>query len=263
MEAKLQEKDKQHEIDLLKQKVAHLEKDNKELKAYIKSGNLAPTYNISVKKYIQKNYSDAPALGKLELSDYAMLTYEPEVSKKSGKKKKVTDNDSNEDMDDVMNNKLIQILIYNYNNNTLHKFFGDFIVKNYKKEDPSQQAIWNSDVSRLTYIIKELLYNNIESRWSSDFKGVKTKNYIITPLLKYIRKCIDEYWIRSVDSFKELDTKSLETLQMDLIILQKIKKEIDNHTLADDIVKFIAPEFYMSKGSDKLIEYFIDEEVNV
>lgn len=283
VEAKLQEKDKdlktkeletnkQHEIELLKQKVEYLEKNNQELKAFIKSGKFGPTYNISIKKYIQQNYSDAPPLERLETTEYAKLTYEPDINNNTIQKIQIQDNVSNNsnnfndnDSDDEdKNDNLMLILIYNYNNNTLHKFLGDFIVKNYKKEDPAQQSIWNSDVSRLTYIIKELLSNNIESRWSADYKGTKTKNYIITPLLKYIRRCIDEFWIKSVNMFKELDIRSLENLQKNLVTLQKIKKDIDDNILTNNIVKLIAPEFYMNKeDNDKIIECFMNEDIEI
>ena len=268
LEQKLCDKDKEIEIKLLQQKLAQYEKDNnkldreiKELKSFIKSGKFGQTYNISIKKYIQQNYSDAPSLDKLEYTQYAKLTYEPD-DKKSNNNKDNDSIDSDKETDQEKNEKLIYTLIHHYNNDTLYKFLGDFIIKNYKKEDPSTQAIWNSDVSRLTYIIKELMANNIESQWNADYKGVKTKGLIITPLLKFIKKSIDDYWMENIDNIKILDTKELESLQRNLIILQKIKKEIRTNVLADNIVKFIAPDFYMNKGDEKLIEHFIDEDIN-
>ena len=104
----------------------------KELKEYIK--NTKPsntTYNISVKNYVQKNYANAPALKKLD--DYGFIKYD---------------------------DKLLDTIGYQYRNKILDKYLGDFLIGFYKKEDPAEQAIWNSDVSRLTYVIKELLVNN-------------------------------------------------------------------------------------------------------
>lgn len=261
-QTKLQEKDKETEIQLLKQKNDFLEKEIKELKAFIKSGKCAPTYNISVKKYIQQKYSDAPHLEKLDHNIYAQLVYEHNHNNGIT----VNNNVNNDDAEIISNgyianenDKLISLLVYSYNNDTLQNFLGDFIIKNYKKENPSQQAIWNSDVSRLTYVIKELLSSNTESQWHADYKGVKTKNYIITPLLKHIRQCIDEYWIKSIDSFKTLDIRSLEHLQHELVVLQRIKKDIDNNVLSCNIIKYIAPEFYMNKfdNNGKLIDFEI------
>lgn len=263
-EKELQEKDKETEIKLLKQELNHLKNDNKklgtfceELKQFISSGRAGSIYNISVKKYIQQNYSDAPHLATLPFSEYAKLSHEPYLKSNDDNQDDI--DDSEESIDE--NDKLIMMLIHNYNNNILHEFLGNFIIGYYKKEDPSQQAIWNSDVSRLTYIIKELFSNNIESQWNADYKGVKTNHYVITPLLKHIRKCIDEYWIKSVDSFKNLDIKSLEALQHELILLGKIKQDISNNTLANNIIKYMAPEFYMNKGNDivEVSTRFIDK----
>ncbi|QKF94856.1 zinc finger C2H2-type protein [Fadolivirus algeromassiliense] len=180
-----------------------------------------PTVNnnyISVKNYVQQNFPDAPALEGVK--DYAKLTFE--------------DND------------LIDTLIYNYENEILHRYLGKFIIGYYKKDDPSEQSLWTSDVSRLTYVIKELLESN-KSIWSHDFKGVKVKLCIVNPLLRYIRKCIDDYWIVNLDHMKSLDTKELVKLQEKFISLQKIKKDIGNEMIANNIIRFIAPHFYMEK----------------
>src|SRR5438876_510739 len=78
------------------------------------------------------------------------------------------------DFNDISQNKndhdFLKLLSYQFNNNSLDKFFGDFIIKHYKKDDPAKQSIWNSDLSRLNYVVKELLANN-NSSWNSDPKG--------------------------------------------------------------------------------------------
>jgi hypothetical protein len=56
--------------------------------------------------------------------------------------------------------------------------------------------------------------NNNKSIWNHDYKGVNTKNYIIDPLLKYIKVQIDEYWINNIDNFKDADIKKLKELQL-------------------------------------------------
>jgi|688.fasta_scaffold234011_1 hypothetical protein len=233
-----QELMKSKEIELenkfLKEKNIFLDQEIKELKDFITSGKGGNTiYNISVKTYVQKNYPNAPVL--LGIDDYDKLTYE--------------------------NDDLIDTLVYNYNNTCLHKYFGNFIVKYYKKDDPSKQSMWSSDISRLTYIIKELLVNN-ESIWNHDYKGVKIKKYIITPLLKYIKTYIDEYWISHLDNFKKLNLEHLINYQKTYQSLYKIKKDIDNDNLSDDIIRYIAPHFSMDKQiqNNNMLEYFIDQE---
>lgn len=170
------------------------------------------TYNISIINYIQKNYSDAPYLSKLD--DYSII-----------------DSD----------NSLINTLIYHHNHDMLPHCIGNLLVKYYKKEDPSQQSIWNSDASRLTYVIKELLANN-QTSWNRDSKGLKTKEYIIIPMLNYIKQYICDYIDKSTSNISNLTTKQCTKIVEEQVKLGLIIQYI-NTNLAEDIVKYIAPYF--------------------
>lgn len=236
LEKELDDKNKEIEKknkEIEKKENEYLKKQNKILIDLIKSGKIGTTYNLSVKNYVQKNYSDAPALEGLE--NYAQITFEDE--------------------------DFIGTLVYNYNNGILHKYIGNFLIKHYTKENPSEQSIWNSDTSRLTYIIKELLSDN-KTCWNHDYKGVKTKTRIICPLLRYIKKTLNEYWMNNIDKFKMMETKKLESIQSTFITIHKIKKDIDNGLLASDVVKYIAPHFYMNRNDidDEFNGNFIDTE---
>lgn len=258
---------KEREIELENK---FLKKQNEELKAYIKSnkyGSTNNTINISVKNYIKQNYPDAPAL--LAMDNYDCLTYEPDddiddndvnninedddIINENEDDENNEDNENNEDElseEDVVND-LVTTLIYHYKNNTLHKYLGNFLIKNYKKKDPALQAMWNSDVSRLTYIIKELLGTK-QSAWHQDPKGIKTKNCIITPLLQYVKEYINDYWITNIDLIKTLETSNLVKVQENLITVAKIKDLINNDELANNIIKYIAPHFYIKKSTNML-----------
>ena len=186
------------------------------------------TYKISVKNYVQQHYPEAPPL--LCLPDYEQLTY---------------DEETNEPDDDF-----ISTLVYNYNNHCLHKYLGDFLIKYYKKDDPSQQSVWSSDISRLTYVIKELLANK-ESIWNHDYKGIKTKEYIVSPLLNYIKTYMDKFWVENLDNFKRLKIDIVLKLQNTYHVLYKIKKSIDTDVLGNDIIKYIAPHFRVNRTDNK------------
>lgn len=186
------------------------------------------TYNISIKNCIQQNYPDAPALE--GLSDYAKIMYDRDSE---------TDENISMTPDDF-----IDTLAYEYNNNHLYKYLGDFIIKYYKKEDPAEQSMWTSDTSRLTYIIKELLSNK-KSIWNHDYKGIKTKEYIIAPLLKYIKGYIDDYWINQLHNYKIRDLDKINKIHNIYQALYKIKKDIENDVLGHEIVRYIAPHFKM------------------
>ena len=212
----IREKDK--EIQLLKHHIEQLNQMIQNNKPISNNSHSNNTYNISVKNYIQQNYPDAPPLQKL--NDYSLL--DDDISH-------LTDN-----------------LVYNFNHKQLDKYVGEFLVKYYKKEDSTQQSIWNSDVSRITYLIKELLGNK-KSIWNHDYKGVKTKEYIITPLLKYIKDYIHEYL--NTDFKADLYTYSqqeCEKFVQKQLTLGFILQYIDTN-LADDVVKYIAPKFKLKK----------------
>lgn len=147
---KMQELDTENKL-----KIEKLEAKVKLLKTYINSGksnNINNNVNITVIKYAKENYPDAPALTKMD--DYACL-----------------ENGEDEMVDAIINHQ---------KNNNIHKYLGDFIIKYYKKDNQSDQSLWNTDVSRLSYIIKELVSNE-KSVWTKDKEGVKTKKYIIDP----------------------------------------------------------------------------------
>lgn len=231
-------KELENAVMLLKSRLEKYEKVNAQLFKYVKenqpSNTTNNTFNISVKNYIQQNYSDAPALEGIK--DYDKLTFE--------------DND------------FMGTLVYNFNNDTLHKYLGDFLVGYYSKENPSEQSLWNSDVSRLTYIVKELLANN-KSIWNHDFKGIKVKSYIINPLLRHIKKSMNEYWFSHIDNIASGDADNLRKIQETFVTIQKIRKVIDNGILSDEIVRYIAPKFYMDKRdiiTDDINDHFVDTE---
>jgi hypothetical protein len=192
----------------------------KESKISYHNKNSNNTYNISVKNYLQQNYPNAPHLESI---------IEPEKIKY-----------------DQHDDEFIDALVYNYNNKILDKYIGDFLIKCYKKDDPSKQSMWSSDISRLTYVIKELLSNN-QSIWNHDYKGIKIKEYIIRPLLRYIKEYVDEYWMSNLDQFKNTDIKKINKFSKIYNSLHMIKKDIDNDILTDEIVKYIAPNFYIKK----------------
>ena len=137
-----------------------------------------------------------------------------------------------------------------------------FIVSYYKKEDPSEQSIWSSDVSRLTYIIKEFL-DSKKSVWNHDYKGIKVKFSIINPILQHIKTKIEEYWINNIKKITKAKVNELEKYNMIYITLVKIKKDIKNDVLSYEILKFIAPYFSMDKKNiidDITVDLFIDDD---
>lgn len=66
------------------------------------------------------------------------------------------------------------------------------IVDEYKKRDPQEQSIWNSDITRLTYLLRLQDVNNKEM-WKIDKCAVKTKTLIIEPFIFNTRVQFNDY----------------------------------------------------------------------
>lgn len=137
--------------------------------------------------------------------------------------------------------KLLNMIMNYHENKILYKLLGDHIIKFYKKTDQKQQSFHSTDCSRLTYIVKELIEN--VNKWIQDKNGIIISNKIIKPL---IDKC--------VELLMEFQTKLTQELIIDLDNIDKriysildIISSIDKGELADEVNKYIAPYFTVTK----------------
>ena len=131
----------------------------------------------------------------------------------------------------------------------MNKYLGDIIIKYYKKKDPKNQSIFNSDTTRLTYVIREL-FDDQQIDWTIDKKGIKTTNYIINPFLDHIDDIIKEY-MQNKTTFdrKTATTRELEANFSNLTACGEIIISIEKKELGDEILKYIAPYFYHMKDN--------------
>ena len=214
--------------DILQKELDQMKTDIKYYKHLINNaGNIVKT-SISALSYVTKNYANAPTLEAIK--DYSYLGYD--------------ENDSDFD--------LIETLIYEHNTNTLPNYLGDFIVAYYKKLDPQKQSIWNSDTSRLTYVIKEII--NKKSDWAVDKKGIKTSKSIIDPLVEYIKQIVSDY-LETTENIDEYIHESAHKMKLHLDKFKsagEIMCDINNKVLQEQILRYIAPYFYLNKNDDCL-----------
>lgn len=172
--------------------------------------------------FIINNFTIAPPIDKN--IDYKQILY-----------------DNNKEKIDV-----IEDIVHHYKHKSLIKYIGDMIVKCYKKEDPSQQSIWNSDVSRKNYLLRELI--NKKPEWVPDKKGIKTIEIIINPILKIIEELIIEFLNQSDKNKDGSINKYVLEKKLNLgIDLNQILFSIEHKTLHNDINSYIAQFFYFNK----------------
>lgn len=268
-----------------KYQIEKLEKENEWLKTTVTGAGSIIKSSMSTANYIITNFKDAPALSPIE--DYSKLTYarpdteeEPnsdeEITYSEKMREKFIDYDNTpensdeepepepeyESMDagnrfhdeNYDKEKFVEGLVYQYNKKALSNYLGDIIVKHYKKKDPKQQSIWNSDSTRLTYIVREL-FNEKKIDWLVDKKGIKTTNYIIKPFLKHIEELV-RWYMKAKTKFdrKTATTKELEANFSNLTACSEIIESIEKKTLATEILKYIAPYFYYMKNENNLLK---------
>lgn len=223
------------------------------LKSIVNNTSVMTKSCMSTISYIAKNYSDALPL--ISLTDYVVLKH------------------GQNDLEFVEN------LITEQNRRTLDSYLGNFIVKTYKKKDMKQQSIWNSDTTRLTFFIKQIITNEIPinnddvsnnnlieaadtdkilSEWIVDKKGIIAKKIIIAPIIDYIKPFVEDYIQKFDVVYKE---ELFDTFQYCIHkqyvnkkhLANEIIQTIENGSLIDDILRHIAPFFYLNKSSEIVI----------
>jgi hypothetical protein len=192
--------------------------------------------SMSAMRFFMTNYTQTPKLQRLD--DYSDI--------KNDKTKNTKD--------------FILHLISKYNNNLLVSYIGDYIVQIYKTDDPSKQPMWNSDVTRLTYVIRDAVVKS-KLTWLTDKKGLIVGERIIRPALEYIKPLIINFtkmYSKQIIPGKLRINKQMEILEY-LKASNEIIVSIDNFVLEKEIIKYIAPIFYWNKNN--LIE--CDDDYNL
>ena len=178
--------------------------------------------SVSALTYAVTNYDNAPSIQIIDIN-------------------KIEDLEEN-------NKKLVEDVLSYYKHKTLDRYLGNSIIKLYKKDDPKAQSVWSTDTNRLTYLIKELMANN-SSNWVIDKKGIKTKEYLIDPLLKYIKELIIYYQKNNMN----LSTNIVEVefvLELNQNIL-KLVTDIDDGIIGNNLLKYISTHLYFNEKQIK------------
>lgn len=194
---------------------------NKKIKKFVQYERNVP-HTVSSLTYANNTYADAPAIEKVKI--------------KQVKKIKNCSDD-----------KLMSEIFSAYNNKKIDQYVGDIIVKIYKKEDPLEQSLWNTDTSRLTYLLKKYIYDE-ESKWIIDKKGVDTVKNVIAPILDNIKIMAIQYQVDNNDNEDKDKVLLINT------IFVKLLSDIDNKKLYKDILKYISSHFYLKNKKDKRLD---------
>ena len=229
------EKEIAHKNEIIKSKdettkskdetILFLAHENKNLKTMLNCAGTVVEKSMSNLSYVNKHYPNAPALE--YITDIADLH------------------------EDLSEDNVVDNIIYEYKNHTLVSFIGNLIIKDYKKTDPTQQSLWNSDADRLTYMIRSLLANE-SIQWEVDKKGVNTTKYIIKPITDYIKKQLENY-ITTCEVSRSQKTKKIMGSVYKMADCRIVIASIDNGELSNGILKYISPYLYIVKENQELL----------
>lgn len=209
MEKKLTDATNKHKdeiINLLKDNNTDLKIDKKNI----------TTIATSALSFIMQNYADAPNIKKFD--DFGLMNFENSA-------------------------EMANMVAYKQKKNIFGDYISNILVEHYKKEKPSEQCIWNSDVNRLSYIVKDNDKKNT-SVWVKDKKGILVTEYAIDPILKHIQTNLTENQNMLV---KKTETTVPSDLEMEIMQHSyNLLADIENGESTKDILKCLASHFYVS-----------------
>lgn len=215
--------------------------------------------SMTMMKYASVYLKDTPPLTMLNKEEvYDMIDYEHvvmedeyvdvivEASDSDTSQKKIIEKQKVIKIDESLV-KYVRPVLNNFENKTLSSFFGKMIVKYYNKCKKKFRKFWTADVSRLSFIIMQVVNRKGEKEWIQDKSGKKFTDLVITPMFDALSELIHKY-IDNIQEYSSAHYKTLKPIERDrymehgsmcLKLLQAIRYEKNN----DSILKFIAPYF--------------------
>ena len=222
------------EINLLKTTLDRYEK-------IVDNASGMASKSVSALSFLAMKHKDAPPLKQLKSNDVkAFIDFEKNQNQED-KKYKEPERDY----------RFVERIIFKFKKNTLVEFLADIITKNYKKNDPDEQSIWNSDVSRLSYLIKEA--SGKKSEWVSDKKGIKLIKYVIDPLTELISTMIKEYISDRHRNIMSYDKEKSDRVRKYMSSGTDLLTYISENKLSNNICKELASYFHLDKNYQKKI----------
>lgn len=189
---------------------------------------------INVYSYVNSQYTEAEPIKMLEKPDIdKLLTY----------------TESKHPIEEVM--------AFQQSKHLLYQFLGEIIAHSYKKKNPAEQQFWVTDITRLSFIVRQALSQN-ENIWYPDKKGICLLKHIIVPVLDEVKRIMQKY----VKDCYELMANSSES---DFIKIggqmshgTQVIYEINQKELHHKVLNYIAPYFQLELSNNEPINIITD-----
>ena len=187
-----------------------LDNENEYHKKLVDNAGTVVKSSMSALKFARQNYPDAPVLVKYNNMDAIKLDKEYGVG---------------------------ATMIWHDENSTIAEAIGGIILKEFKKEDPRFQSLWNSDFARVAYIIMDDVNN--KKQWVVDKGGVRVQELLVDPILFHIRGKLIKRSVRKAKGLAE-DFHNPEKYINQMNQCNILIKKIDNKTIASKIMKYLS-----------------------
>jgi hypothetical protein len=177
----------------------------------------------SLIKYLMEHHQNTPPLRKIKQKDSIELLridYKCPVDKKENKY------------------ALEKIFINDYKNDLFVRNICKSILNLVNYKNPEKQPIWNTDSTRYNYVIKTTM-----DKWAEDKSGIKFSDYVIKPLLNYIRELISNYRINEFDNVnvKKFNSDQIKEYYTYLNLIYRLENDILCDNLIKNILKELSP----------------------
>ena len=227
-------KSNQESNKLIANKLDDLSKSNQEVVTVV---NKALTKASTLIKYLMENHNSTPPLRKINYTDCINIL-------------KIDYNCPEDDFG------LQEKFVREYKSNIFVKRISNSILKLLNHKNHDKQPIWNTDCSRNHYVVKT------PSSWNEDKAGIKFTEYIIKPILNYIRQLIHEYRTKKLeilptDKFTEWDRDEYYNKLSTTLTLEG---QLLNETLIPDFLRELSPHLRYLHDELEEIEKFEELE---
>jgi len=270
------DEDMKKDREYMKKELERKDREIRELKDMANSaGNLMHKQMNATLIYLNRVHPNAPALlpiTELDFQNYYLsesklkeiedltIDYNDEMDDKEIEEKEERLKDEKEILKKVEIGEIMTFL--HFNKRFLPEMI-QLICNIYRKNDPDQQSVWVSDVSRKSYYINDSIQNEqeiqnqvekdlIKSGWIFDPKGTEFKSRTIEPLMSFIQDYAETYHDSLVEKLRQCDrNKSIDPVKIAIEIgnVSGLIKDIKEKKFEKDITAEITPKFHLRKLS--------------
>jgi hypothetical protein len=216
---KLLKKDKNKNCKFFYKELDHYKEEAKYYRYLFEEAGGIVKKSISSASYIQQTYVNAPPIKPLSIKDLIGLEQD---------KKKLANN-----------------ILYTYRHDTIDKYIGDQIIAICTKENPYKQFIWNTDSSRFTYMIRNVI--NKVSVWQIDKGGLSTSRYLIDPIMLEIKELMINHYKTECQIKDGDDAEKCIQITNDSNTILNIIENINDKIINNKILRYITPPFAFRK----------------